>query len=129
MSRATSSRAERTAHCGRPRPGARREIARMLDSELHDTESSNDGPGSNSSAGLSDTPAATAAPRARTTRRRTAKSAAEPAPETKAAAQAATAAGPAAAAPAPGGDQAEDAAPKRPARHQLGRHQLGPRHH
>ena len=88
----------------------------MLDSELHDTESSNDGPGSNSSAGLSDTPAATAAPRARTTRRRTAKSAAEPAPETKAAAQAATAAGPAAAAPAPGGDQAEDAAPKRPAR-------------
>ena len=80
----------------------------MLDSELHDTESSSDGPGSNGSSGLSDAPAATAAARARSTRRRTAKPAADPPPP---------ATGPeATAAPAPGGDQAEDAAAKRPVR-------------
>jgi len=98
----------------------------MLDSELHDTESSGDGPGSKGSSGISDAPAATAAPRARTTRRRTAKpaagsakaagkqDAAPPAADAPASAQAADAA---AAPPAPGTDQAEGSAvTRRPAR-------------
>jgi ribonuclease E len=53
----------------------------MLDSELHDTGSSGDGSGSDGPSGLTgDAPAATAAPRKRATRRRTAKPAADPAP-------------------------------------------------
>src|SRR5690349_12378703 len=102
----------------------------MLDSELHDTESSGDGPGSKGSSGVSDTPAATAVPRARTTRRRAAKpaagsakaagkqDAAPPAADVAASAPAAAEAAAAAPAsapardaaavpPAPGTDQAE----------------------
>jgi ribonuclease E len=100
----------------------------MLDSERHDTESSGDGPGSNGSPSVSDTPAATAAPRARTTRRRakpaagTAKkagqqAAAPPAAAADAPASAPAAPEPAAAPPAPGNDQAEEStATRRPAR-------------
>jgi ribonuclease E len=112
----------------------------MLDSELHDTESSGDGPGSNGSSGVSDTPAATAAPRARTTRRRAAKPAAGAAKAAGAAptggsaqaagtaqaadtqagappASAPTAPEPATAPPAPGNDQAEGSTTtRRPAR-------------
>src|SRR5215831_10751026 len=101
----------------------------MLDSERHDTESSNDGPGSKGSSGVSDTPAAAAAPRARATRRRAAKPAAgtaKPAGQQAAApsvaaadapASAPSAPGPAAASPAPGNDQAEESTTtRRPAR-------------
>ena len=52
----------------------------MLDNERHDTGSSSDGAASNGPSGLTDAPAATAAPRKRTTRRRTAKPAADSAP-------------------------------------------------
>src|SRR5215472_17121371 len=101
----------------------------MLDSERHDTESSNDGPGSKGSSGVSDTPAAAAAPRARATRRRAAKPAAgtaKPAgqqaaapsvPAADAPASAPAAPEPAAASPAPGNDQAEESTTtRRPAR-------------
>src|SRR5215468_10531783 len=98
----------------------------MLDSELHNTESSGDGPGSKGSSGVSDTPAGKAAPRTRTTRRRAAKPAAGSAPPADAQAGAAAAAPadaaapaaePAAASPAPGTDQAEEStATRRPAR-------------
>src|SRR5215831_2790211 len=101
----------------------------MLDSERHDTESSNDGPGSKGSSGVSDTPAAAAAPRARATRRRAAKPAAgtaKPAGQQAAApsvaaadapASAPAAPEPAAASPAPGNDQAEESTTtRRPAR-------------
>ncbi len=98
----------------------------MLDSELHDTGSSSDGSGSNGPSGLTDAPGATAAPRKRTTRRRTAKPAADSAPpETPeaatppAAAVAADtpAAAPAGAAPGAAGEQADGGtATRRPAR-------------
>ncbi len=101
----------------------------MLDNERHDTESSSDGRGSDGTSGVSDKPAATAAPRARATRRRAAKpaagtaQAADPQPATPPAAagdaptSAPAAAEPADASPAPGNDQAEDgAAARRPAR-------------
>jgi ribonuclease E len=52
----------------------------MLDSELHDTGSSGDGSGSNGPSGLTGDAPATAAPRKRATRRRTAKPAADSAP-------------------------------------------------
>src|SRR5262245_15231434 len=98
----------------------------MLDSELHNTESRGDGPGSKGSSGVSDTPAAKAAPRTRTTRRRAAKPAAGSAPPADAQAGAAAAAPAdaaapaaetAAASPAPGTDQAEESTTtRRPAR-------------
>src|SRR5215472_17024567 len=101
----------------------------MLENERHDTESSGEGRGSKGTSGVSDKPAATAAPRARATRRRAAK----PAAETATAAGSQPAAPPAAAAEAPAfapaspepagvppaavNDQAEDGtATRRPAR-------------
>src|SRR5215831_3371421 len=101
----------------------------MLENERHDTESSGEGRGSDATSGVSDKPAAKAAPRARATRRRAAKPAAETAKaaDSQAAAPAAAADAPpsapaspepAGASPVLGTDQAEDgtATARRPAR-------------
>ena len=97
----------------------------MLDDERHDTEPSSDGRDSDGPSGVSDKPAATAAPRARATRRRAAKPAggtAKAANSPHAAAGDAPMSAPAGPAPADaslasGDDQAEGgAATRRPAR-------------
>src|SRR6516225_5692804 len=100
----------------------------MLENERHDTGSSSDGRGSNGTSGLSDKPAAKGTPRARTTRRRAAKPAAEtakaadpqaaPTATADAPPSAPAAPEPADASPSPGNDQAEDgsASTRRPAR-------------
>ena len=99
----------------------------MLENERHDTGSSSDGRGSNGTSGLSDKPAAKGTPRARTTRRRAAKPAAEtakaadpqaaPTATADAPPSAPAAPEPADASPPPGKDQAEDgsASTRRPA--------------